>query len=83
MTVSVRSVPAVTGIAGLTDRLPVSANAAMMERKRPKSMTTPVAVSHCGLYGPGGDCGSISFRPHVWRRPLSSEPLLEADELNS
>ena len=46
-------------------------------------MTTPVAVSHCGLYGPGGDCGSIALRPHVWRRPLSSEPLLEADELNS
>ena len=53
--VSVRRVPAVNGVGFLAARLPAMAIGAMIGMKRLNSMTSPQAMSHCGLNGAGGD----------------------------
>src|SRR5208337_3438281 len=82
--VSVRRVPTVKGVGFLAPRLAAKAIGAMIGRNRPNSMTRPVPISHCGLYGAGGLLLSLGlFEPQVCWSPPNSEPLLAEAELNS
>ena len=60
-----------------------SASGAMIGMKRPNSITRPVAMSQCGLYGRGGVGRFGSLKPQVSPRPSKPEPLLAEAELNS
>src|SRR4029453_9529136 len=80
VSVSVRIVPRVNGADFLRPSAAAMASGASIGRKRPKSITRPVEMSQCGLYGAGA---GLSLKPYVSPRPSKPEPLLAEDEENS